>query len=475
MTGTATDDPYRALFNAVRDAIFVADIDSGMIVDANLAAEALCGWSLAELRSRHQTQLHPPDVAQRARQGFENDTRVPGLTAGFVQHKDGHRIPVEIASSHFSGPDGRRMLLGVFRDTTERNVARERLRESEERLKHAERLAHVGNWHWDIKANRITGSEEMFRIFGKPPDFIPTYEDFIRDIIPQDREQIERQTRECFVGKSGYSTEYQIALPNGDLRTINAITEVARDEEGSPVHMFGACQDITEVKKNEAKLVQAQEDLRALTARLVELQELGMKELARELHDDLSQNLAALGMQIEALLPPSAQPSRSLSEQAHEVWRRVTQLARNVHSMSQRLHPAILDELGLKEALTEQCWAFSERTGIPVKFESAGESTWPGPDVSLCFYRVAQEGLHNIAKHAGATNVHMLLSGDEGSCILRIKDDGQGFDPSGAKGKNALGLISMRERVRLVNGNFTIKSEPGKGTTLEISVDLKTN
>ena len=239
--------------------------------------------------------------------------------------------------------------------------------------------------------------------------------------------------------------------------------------------MFGACQDITDVKKNEAKLVQAQEDLRALTARLVELQELGMKELARELHDDLSQNLAALGMEIETLLPPSAQPSRSLSEQAHEVWRRVTKLARDVHSMSQRLHPAILDDLGLKEALTEQCWAFSERTGIPVQFESAGESTWPAADVSLCFYRVAQEGLHNIAKHAGATSVHLTLSSSEEKCTLRIEDNGQGFDPSEAKGKNALGLISMRERARLVNGNFTIRSEYGKGTMLEVSVALKTN
>jgi signal transduction histidine kinase len=200
-----------------------------------------------------------------------------------------------------------------------------------------------------------------------------------------------------------------------------------------------------------------------------------MKELARELHDDLSQNLAALGREIETLLSPSAQPSRSLSERAREVWRRVTQLARDVHSMSQRLHPAVLDDLGLKAALTEQCWAFSERTGIPAQFESAGEPTRPAADVSLCFYRVAQEGLHNIAKHAGATSVHLTLSSSEEKCTLRIEDNGQGFDPSEAKGKNALGLISMRERARLVNGNFTIRSEYGKGTMLEVSVALKTN
>jgi signal transduction histidine kinase len=95
--------------------------------------------------------------------------------------------------------------------------------------------------------------------------------------------------------------------------------------------------------------------------------------------------------------------------------------------------------------------------------------------VSLCFYRVAQEGLHNIAKHADATSVRLMLSSSEGNCTLRIEDNGQGFDPSEAKGKNALGLISMRERARLVNGNFTIRSEYGKGTMLEVSVALKTN
>jgi PAS domain S-box-containing protein len=366
-------------------------------------------------------------------------------------------------------------ITGATQDVTGQVKAGELLRESEAYLKNATRLARVGHWQWDIQANHVSGSEEMYRIFGKPPDFTPSFDDFVQTVIPQDRERVTRWVSDCLAEQKRNEIEYQIAWPNGDVRTISCVSEVSLDEEGQPMRMFGACQDVTDVKKNEAKLVQAQEDLRALTARLVDLHELGMKELARELHDDLSQNLAALGREIETLLPPSAQPSRSLSEQAHEVWRRVTKLASDVHSMSQRLHPTILDDLGLREALKEQCWAFSERTGIPVQFESPGEPTRPAADVSLCFYRVAQEGLHNIAKHAGATSVRLMLSSNEGNCTLRIEDNGLGFDPSEAKGKNALGLISMRERARLVNGNFTIRSEYGKGTMLEVSVALKTN
>jgi signal transduction histidine kinase len=344
------------------------------------------------------------------------------------------------------------------------------LRESEGYLKNATRLARVGYWQWDIEANHVSGSEEMFRIFGKPPGFTPSFDDFLQTVIPQDRERVARWVGDSLAEKRGSEIEYQIAWRNGDLRTVLCVSEISLGEEGLPMRMFGACQDITDVKKNEAKIVQAQEDLRALTARLVEVQELSTKELARELHDDLSQNLTALGREIETLLPPSAQPSRSLS-----IWRRIMKLARDVHSMSQRLHPTILDDLGLKEALKEQCWVFSERTGIPVLFEFAGESTRPAADVSLCFYRVAQEGLHNIAKHAGATSVHLTLSSSEENCSLRIEDNGQGFDPSEARRKNALGLISMRERARLVNGNFRIRSEYGKGTMLEVSVALKTN
>ena len=202
------------------------------------------------------------------------------------------------------------------------------------------------------------------------------------------REQVAQWVSDCIAEKRGGEIEYRIAWANGDLRTVLCVSEISLGEEGLPTRMFGACQDITDVKKNEAKIVQAQEDLRALTARLVEFQELSTKELARHLHDDLSQDLSALGREIETFLPRAAHPVPD----ALRVWQKIMKLARDVHSMSQRLHPAILDDLGLKEALKEQCWAFSERTGIPAQFESAGESTRPAADVSLCFYRVAPGG-----------------------------------------------------------------------------------
>ncbi|HTR39894.1 MAG TPA: PAS domain-containing protein [Bryobacteraceae bacterium] len=363
--------------------------------------------------------------------------------------------------------------VGALQDITEQVNAAKLLRESEERLRNAERLVHVGNWHWDLKSNQVSWSDEMFRIFGQPLDYAPSYDGFFQAVIPQEQDRLARELQDALDSKRGFSSEVQILRPDGDVRTITFIAELLLDEEGSPAAMFGATKDITDRKDIETTLLQSQEQLRALTARLVEVQEAGLRELARELHDNLSQDLAALGMDMSTLLRPSAEPGPPLSERLRALQLRVTKMAADVYAISHRLHPAILDELGLNAALREECWAFSERTGIPVEFESDCPSACHTPDVSLCVYRVAQEALHNIAKHARATRVRLTLLYDEGSCTLRIADDGQGFDPCATKGRNSLGLISMRERARLVNGDLRIQSEPGLGTTLEISVALK--
>jgi signal transduction histidine kinase len=141
--------------------------------------------------------------------------------------------------------------------------------------------------------------------------------------------------------------------------------------------------------------------------------------------------------------------------------------------MSRRLHPAVLDELGLAAALREECVAFSAQAAIPCGVESSGVPRSLPEDVSLCLYRVAQESLRNIAKHAQASKVRVSLSGSKDGITLRVEDTGNGFDPKEVKGKGGLGLISMEERVRLLNGKFAIQSHPGKGTRVEVLVPLR--
>jgi two-component system cell cycle sensor histidine kinase/response regulator CckA len=149
-------------------------------------------------------------------------------------------------------------LAGATQDITEHVKARELLRESEERLKNAERIAHVGHWHWDLKSNQVLWSEGCFRIFGRPRDYIPSYEGFLKTVVPQDRELAERAERQRLAEKSETSIEYRIVRPDGEVRTGKSVAEVVLDEEGRPVRMFGAVQDITDVRRAQEESVARQ-------------------------------------------------------------------------------------------------------------------------------------------------------------------------------------------------------------------------
>ena len=307
--------------------------------------------------------------------------------------------------------------------------------------------------------------------------------------IPEERAQVKSGFEEALRGETAEGETHWLTKP-GRPRLIAWSNTPALNDDGSVNYVIRTGVDVTAreeaqaqardssaavrslSKKSEVTLLQYQNELQALTARLLGLQEGGNKDLARELHDDLSQKLAALGMEVSTLLQPSSGSSQELPDRVRVVSARINAMAEDVHAMSRRLHPAILDELGLEAALKEECVSFSAQMGIPAKFESKGPTLLP-EDVSLCLYRVAQESLRNIAKHAHATKVRVVLSARKDGVRLRIEDTGDGFDLKEVKGKGGLGLISMEERVRLVGGKFTIKSHPGEGTTVEVFVPLK--
>jgi signal transduction histidine kinase len=147
-------------------------------------------------------------------------------------------------------------------------------------------------------------------------------------------------------------------------------------------------------------------------------------------------------------------------------------LAKDIHRISHQLHPAILDDLGLAAALKNECVAFSEQYGIRTQFDPDNVPRTIPHDISLCLYRVAQECLRNISKHAQASEVRVTLNRGRDEIAMEIADAGDGFELENIKGKGGLGLISMEERIRLVNGAFSIRSEPGKGTLVKVRVPL---
>ena len=237
--------------------------------------------------------------------------------------------------------------------------------------------------------------------------------------------------------------------------------------------IFAAARDITEYLQAEAIIHEREKELQILTGRLILNQEEERRRVARELHDDLSQRLAVLAMAAGKMEAAARNGPDSIRKPLIDIRDKTIQIAADVQNISRRLHPSILEDLGLSKAIEEECQQFAAREGTELR---SSVQTLPRnlrKDISLSIFRIVQEGLNNIAKHACARCVAVSLSASETGLHLTIEDDGIGFDPTEGDNKAGLGLSSIRERVRLVHGTYRFRSEPEKGTTIEVTVPLK--
>ena len=205
-----------------------------------------------------------------------------------------------------------------------------------------------------------------------------------------------------------------------------------------------------------------------LGGQLINAHEEERARLARELHDDVTQRLAALaidaGRSERNSGPTGGAAMRSMREG-------LVRLSEDVHALSYRLHPSILEDLGLIEALKSECERFSQ---FPVRLEANTQDIPDAlpQDVALCLFRIAQEGLRNIARHAGARRAEVCLRRLDGGLELTVKDNGAGFDPGQRRAEMSLGHASMRQRVALLGGKIDIESSSGHGTTILAWVPL---
>lgn len=220
----------------------------------------------------------------------------------------------------------------------------------------------------------------------------------------------------------------------------------------------------------EKQLRAKQRELEALTARLFTAHEEERSRLARELHDDLTQRLAAVAIDAGRI----ARDSAVTDEQWHAVMERIRhQLARisdDVHGLSRRLHPAMLDDIGIEAAIESECRSFFEQGGAPVEFVAEGSFGQLRKDTKTALYRIVQEALRNIRRHAQADHVSIRLERNGSDVELQIRDNGCGFDCAQPGLRRGLGLFSMQERARLIGGRFMLDSRPGEGTKMDISL-----
>lgn len=231
--------------------------------------------------------------------------------------------------------------------------------------------------------------------------------------------------------------------------------------------------DITERKQVEESLRQSEQELRALARQLISAKEEESKRIARELHDGVGQRLALLTLslaELQGMHFATLDPARGkLQETAKEI----SSLTKELHDLSHNLHPSLLSQVGLKTTLEFECANYSRQYGTTVEFRSENIPELMSAELALCLYRVTQEGLHNISKHAQAKQATIKLGSEGGEIVLVIQDCGKGFDLDTVRGTGGIGLMSMAERIRLVGGRLDVRTKPGQGTQIEARIPME--
>ena len=370
------------------------------------------------------------------------------------------KFPVFDAAGEITG------IGGVATDITERKLTEQALLEQRTLLSEAQKLAGLGCWEWDPASGRVVWSEELYRIYGVSPEsFTPSFEGYLERVHPEDRQQAGATVARALSENRGFRFEERIVRPDGSLRYLRTHGEVVRDESGHAVKMLGACLDITEQKAFE-------KSLQALTRRLVQAEEIERRRIARELHDRVGQNLSALNINLDIVLAQLKAPAE-LVRRLEDSLALVDGTLQSIENVMADLRPPLLEEYGLGAALAWYAQEFSQRTGVRVSVSDPHEAGKPlRQEAAVALFRIAQEALNNIAKHARAKTANVVLDKDSQEVALCVSDDGCGFDVAKGAASGRWGMSTMRERAEAAGGRLTIDSHAGRGTSVRATVPL---
>jgi len=338
------------------------------------------------------------------------------------------------------------------------------IRHSEARLKLAEINAQLGHWDWDLVNDDVEWSDGVYTLLGYETNVAPGFEAFISSIHPDDREAVKASLDEALHGGVQHKIDFRITRGDREMRIIHATGEVIFGET-APAHMFGTIQDITELKQAEQEREALLQTNRQLAQGLIKAREEERTMLARALHDDIGQKLTAIQMQAAAVTGQCSDKNCPTAKHGIRIIQEMaTGVIETVRGQLKQLRPPQLDELGLKAALGSLCADWKEHSGTHCRLHVDDVADALDDVVQLSLYRAVQEGLTNVARHAGASQVHVNLKMKEGGIYLTLWDDGCGFDPSAQTER--IGLTGMRERMDLLGGSMHIESVQGKGTKL---------
>ena len=358
------------------------------------------------------------------------------------------------------------------------------LRQNQQRYALATSAGAVGVWDWNLETNETYVDPQLKLILGYQDGEIRSQlDDWAQRVHPDDRDAVMAGTRACLDGPSNdYQMEHRMLHRDGSVRWFLARGSVLRRPDGAAYRLVGTDTDITERKyaqtalqENEAALREYNAEVQNLAGRLIAAQEEERTRIARDLHDDVSQQLAVLSIALSSLRRRTGalEAGDDLQGGLTSLQQRIIALAENIRGLSHDLHPSMLQHGGLVAALGAHCAEVERVQGFRVSFQADDDLAALSPEATLCLFRVAQEALHNTASHAEASCADVRLSRIGSDAELTVADDGKGFDIRRAgRNRSGLGLLSINERVRLVRGTVSIVTELTKGTRLQVRIPV---
>ncbi len=486
------------------------DPRSFRIIDLNPAAALITGSTLEDLRGRTLAEfpkLLKTAIPGRCLDAFQaREPRNLGeISYGDARIRQGiYSVQVFPLSAGFMGV--------AFENVTDRQHTEDALRESEQRFRllvqgiqeyalfQVDPRGHVVSWN--VGAERLKGyrAEE---IIGKHFSLFYPREDVIRGTPERNLEEAAQRGQSVHEGWR--------LRKDGSLFWGNVVITALRDPKGNLLGFAKLTRDVTERREREETLTKAKEllelrveqraavltrvneelrveiaereraeeqfkasldQLRALAARLQSVREEERTSIAREIHDELGQACTAIKMDLALIGRRTTKRQTHLRAKADSASRLVDEMIVTLRRIASELRPRTLDDLGLTAALESQAQEFEARTGIHCRVALPEEPLTLDDERSTAIFRIFQESLTNVARHAHATRVEARLEREADQLIFQVRDNGRGFDPAEAKARKSLGLVGMQERALMLNGELQVEGVPGAGTTMILRIPL---
>ncbi len=472
----------RKLYTAIeQSASSVVITDSrGVIEYANAATFQLTGYAESELLGRR------PDIFKTGHTSpYEYRTLWKTILDGGVwrgeflnRKKDGSTYWESASISSIADEAGRiTHFLAVKEDITDRKLAEEKLLRQESLLEDAGELAHIGGWEFDPATGKGAWSAEVARIHGLDPSEEVTSEIGLSFFQNESRLKIETAVFDAISHGTPYDLELELTTRDGKKKWVRTIGRpVVRN--GQVISVRGSIQDITERKRFEEELAESRLRLRALLARIQDTRERESTRIAREVHDVLGQLITGMKMDLNWLERrlsgvENVELRDALAHKIAATTSLTDLMVESVQKIARDLRPGVLDSLGLMAAIQSEARLFADRTGISCKVIEAANTDGLPHEVSTNVFRIFQEILTNVARHAAAGEVRIFMEHENDGLRMVVEDNGRGIDPEALNSKNSMGLLGMSERAELIGAHIEFAPLREGGTRVALTVPLK--